>query len=182
MVGRFCALCVLSITCLTALPAQAQWFSNFFREAKADYHRNKAWPDPIVQQDRMSVALVIGKQVEKGWCRETLLSDYHFEDGGTRLNQAGEMHIKYILTRVPPRHRAIRVERLMGPEQTAERINSVQQVVAQMQPHDMPQVYESNMHYEGTPADDVDAVYKKLASTRLDPRLPAPQGEESSSK
>ena len=180
MVGRFCALCVLSITCLTALPAQAQWFGNFFRESKGWYHANKAWPDPIVQQDRMSVAVVTGKQIEKGWRRQTLLCDHHFEDGGTRLNQAGEMHLKYILTQVPVRHRAIYVQRLMAPDQTADRVNAIQVAISQMQPNDMPPVYESNMHFDGSPADDVDAVYKKLASTRPDPRLPAPQGEESS--
>jgi len=184
MFGRFCTSCiVLGVLFCSALPAKAQWFSNFFSQCKADYHRNHAWPEPMVYSDRISVAVPIGMQVNKGWCRQTLLCEHHFEDNGTRLNQAGEMHVKYILTQVPARYRTIFVQRSLLPDVTAERVNSVQQAVMRMQPSgEGPQVVESDMTNDGIPADGVDTVFKKWLTTQPDPRLPAPQGDTASSK
>jgi len=52
-----------------------------------------------------------------------------------------------------------------------------------LQPHaEIPPVFETNMTNVGIPAEGVDKMLQKELSSRPDPRLPAPQGDDSSSK
>ena len=181
MSARILALLVLSFVQFSATSAHAQWFSNFWNEFKHDYSRNKHWPEPMVHNDRMAVAVPIGMMVSKGWQKQMLLCDYHFEADSEQLNQAGEMHVRYILTQAPVRHRTIFVQRGLTPDVTADRIASVQQAVMRMQPHAQPPaIVESDMWNEGSSAESVDLTFKALKSTQPAPRLPAPKGDEPS--
>ena len=181
MSARILALLVLSLVQFSATSAQAQWFGNFWHEFKSDYSRNKHWPEPMVQNDRMAVAVPIGMMVSKGWQKQMLLCDYHFEANSEQLNQAGEMHVRYILTQAPIRHRTIFVQRGLTPDVTADRIASVQQTVMRMQPQAQPPaIYESDMFNDGVAARGVGVTSKKWDSSQPEPRLPAPKGDDSS--
>ena len=62
------------------------WYSRW----KLDYHRNHCWPEPFIPGDRASVNMPFVIMADNGWKRQNLLTHYHFVDGGTKLNQAGQ--------------------------------------------------------------------------------------------
>jgi hypothetical protein len=161
---------------LAAAPAQAQWFSNFCDNVCRDYKRNKYWPEPFIWADRKATIAPFGQMVANGWRRQNLLSDYHFNGDNTQLNSAGEAKLRYILTQMPPARRTIFVQQGLSPEETASRMNLVNQAAIRIvPPGTIPQVEESDLPNDGWPADDIDAVARKFNATRPDPRLQSMQ-------
>jgi hypothetical protein len=157
---------------LLAAPAEAQWFSNFMHNVKRDCKRNQYWPEPFLYADRKAVIAPFGAMVANGWRRQNLVSDYHFNDDGTQLNLAGESHVRYILTQMPPSRRTIFVQQGLSGEQTADRVNAVHRAALRMLPAGgMPDIVESDLPNDGWPADDIDAVARKWSASRPEPRL-----------
>ncbi|HWC91171.1 MAG TPA: hypothetical protein VG433_15990 [Pirellulales bacterium] len=139
----------------------------------ADYHRNHVWPDPFVAQDRQAVNSMFMLMESNGWRKQCLLCDYHFIDGGDVLNQSGEMHLQWILSQTPTQRRTVYVQRGPKAAVTANRMDSVQQVVARMVPSGpLPPVVEVNLPAQGYSGEDVDTVYSNSRKTSPDPRLP----------
>ena len=166
------ALLIVGTLLVSASPAQAQWFSNFWSGVHRDYHRNQAWPEPFLRPDREAVSQPFAVMVANGWRRQNLLSDYHFDEDKSVLNLAGEMKLRFILTQMPPNRRIVFVQRGLSPDVTATRIDLVQQAAVVMLPAgSLPEVVESDLPNDGWPADDIDAVARKFQSTRPDPRL-----------
>jgi hypothetical protein len=113
---------------------------------------------------------VIAVQINAGWERQNLLSDFHFLPGGCELTEAGRLRVKWILTEVPEAHRQVYVHRADTPQETAARMQAVQRQVEQSAyVHNVP-IIESTRTDEGWAADRIDAVSKK-ASTVPDPKL-----------
>ncbi len=166
------ALLVLWTILLSASPADAQWFSNFWSDVRRGYKRNNAWPEPFLRPDREATMLPFSLMVANGWRRQNLLSDYHFNEENPQLNLAGETKLRYILTQMPPNRRTVFVQRGLSPEVTDLRIDLVQRAASHMMPSGyMAEVVESDLPNDGWPADDVDAIAKKFQATRPDPRL-----------
>jgi hypothetical protein len=164
-------------TILTAAtPAKAQWFETFCEKVKRDYHRNQCWPEPFLQADRAATIAPFGVMVANGWRRQNLISDYHFDEEKHQLSLAGETKLRFILTQMPPSRRTIFVQQGLTQEETALRMNAVNNAAVKILPPGvMPNVVESDLPNDGWPADDVDAVARRFNATRPDPRLQAVQ-------
>ncbi|HZZ73553.1 MAG TPA: hypothetical protein VFE24_14970 [Pirellulales bacterium] len=162
--------------------AQAEnLWTEFWGSVGRDYHRNNAWPEPFVYQDRETVAAPFGLMISKGWERQNLLSDHHFEDGALALNQAGQLKIRWILTQAPQQQRVIFVQRGVSPAQTQARLELVQQAATGILPNnETPTIAVSNMDATGWSAETIDAVGRKFQASTPDPRLPKSAGGDAS--
>jgi hypothetical protein len=166
------AILFLWTIAISAAPAQAQWFTNFWDGVHRDYQRNVAWPEPFIRPDRDGVNMPFAIMVANGWRRQNLISDYHFNDDNQKLNLAGETKLRFILTQMPPARRTVFVQRGLTSDVTSKRLDLVQQAAVNvMGDKSAPHVVESDLPNDGTPADDINAVARRFQSTRPDPRL-----------
>jgi hypothetical protein len=146
------------------------WWSRIWR----DYHRNQAWPDPFIPGDRAAVKTPFMLMADNGWQRQNLLCEYHFNQDGTELSQAGQYRLNWIATQAPVQRRVVFVQRGASPEITASRLDAVQQTIARMTPTGpLPRIAESDMDSSGYAGDEVDAVITGVGKSRPDPQLPA---------
>jgi hypothetical protein len=166
--------------------AQAQWFGTSNCEKSCwqrywdGFRENNQWPKQWIGYDRAAVCTPLDLMAEKGWHRMNLIGSYHFDPATNQLNKAGEHKVWYILNQQLPERRTVFVERGTTPAETTERMDAVQQVATRMLPTgELPQVVDTNMILEGSPAADVDATLRGFARTRPDPRLPAASSEAS---
>jgi hypothetical protein len=182
MLRRSSGLLGLALLLAPAAAAHAQYPSTWCERSKLDYRRNVCWPYPFVLPDRAAVAIPFGVMVERGWELQNLISDHYFEAGETRLNRAGLMKVRWVLTQPPCRYRIVFVQRGLTPEMTAARMEAVQSIALQYAPMaDLASVVvESNMVDDGTPADPVVHTMTAFEKTAPDPRLPAAQTNASS--
>jgi hypothetical protein len=168
------------------VPAQAQWFSSskhdgdWWQRYWSSWNENNKWPQQWVGYDRQSVCVPLSMQAEKGWHRMNLIGAVHFDAATNELNPAGVHRVRFILMRQLPERRTIFVERGATAEQTASRVDIVQQAAVAMLPAgELPEVTDTAMILEGSRAEDVDATLKGFDSTRPAPRLPAASSEAS---
>ena len=183
---RLLSAVVFAVTLGSALPAQAQWFSSpegghtLWNRYWDGWRANNHWPQQWIGYDRAAVCTPLDISSEKGWHRMNLIGSFHFDPATNQLNAAGEHKVRFILTRQLPQRRIVFVERGMTAEVTASRLDAVQQAAVTMMPAgELPEVVDSNMIMDGSPADEVDATLKGFARTRPDPRLPAASSEAS---
>ena len=177
---------VLALTLGSALTADAQWFSTPQSEHSA-WHRywagwreNNDWPKQWVGYDRAAVCTPLDTMTQKGWHRSNLIGSFHFDPATNELTAAGQHKVRYILTRQLPDRRIVFVERGLSANETAARVDAVQQVAVRILPAgELPEVADTNMVMEGTPATDVDATLRGFDATRPTPRLPAASSEAS---
>ncbi len=184
---RLISTAVIAVTVLSALPAQAQWFSSsksehdWWQRYWASWNENNKWPMQWVGYDRQAVCTPLSVQAEKGWHRMNLIGSSHFDTASNELNSAGQRKIRFILTQQLPQRRTIFVERGESADLTATRVDAVQQAAVAMLPAgELPEVTDTAMILEGWPADEIDATLRGFDRTRPDPRLPASSGEASS--
>ncbi len=157
----------------TAAQPPAPKKENWWQRWKRDYHRNQCWPEPFIAGDRQAVIVPFQIMADNAWQRQNLLNDYHFVEGTTELNNAGQYRLRWIITKAAPQRRAIYVERSLSDEATAERIRAVQNAVARLAPNRPPlPVYESNLGAGDWLGEDADATLRDAAKSRPEPRLP----------
>jgi hypothetical protein len=120
-------------------------------------------------------------QINAGWERQNLLSDFHFTQVNNELTEAGRMRIEWIMTGVSEPHRQIYVRRANTPQETAARMQAVQRFVA-ISPYsaNIP-VLESTRTDDGWPADRIDSISKKAAGAVMEPKLMGSSGGMSGS-
>lgn len=185
---RFClrgALLLAVVSC-GAVPARAQWLGGVVDHCKQVFRNNNNWPKPFVYEDRASVAQPFLIMTNRGWMRQNLLSDYHFDEDTAHLNLAGTLKVRAILREPNPERRTIFLQRATHPELTAERLAAVQREANRMlPPGSVARVEESNMEDPGWPAEDVDNVNVQFTASSPVPRLPgrsnsSPTGSSSS--
>ncbi|MGC4004969.1 MAG: hypothetical protein QM811_18400 [Pirellulales bacterium] len=174
---------VLSAVALCGGIAEAAWpnGTGFWSDFKGSWCRNNAWPDPYLLPDRVSVPNTLSIFVDRGWQRQCLLGDYHFDENG-KLSSAGQARVRQILTQAPPDRRAIFIERTGADETTRARIDVVQQYVAgAVTDGPLPPVTPSNLQSEGWPAEYVDSVNRRYQASMPDPRISSGGGSGSTS-
>ena len=81
------------------------------------------------------------------------------------------MRVQWIMNEVPEPHRQIYVHRADTPQETAVRMQTVQRFVAQSPYAVNVPVLESTRTDDGWPADRIDALSRKAATSALDPKL-----------
>ena len=165
----FVALIVAGV----AAPALAEnWLCEFFEGVVRDTKRRQCWPKPFNCPDREAVRAPFAVMVANGWQRQNMLADFHFEPGTTRLTEAGRLKVRSILFDSPEQHRTVFVRRADTPEETAARIESVQQLVVTMAPPGQaPSVMPTDMSAGGLVGragrDDRPRVQQGHAQARL---------------
>jgi hypothetical protein len=145
---------------------------SWWQRVKIDYHRNHCWPEPFIAGDRAAVKMPFDIQAENAWQRQNLLCDYHFVEGTSELNSAGQYRLRWIATKAPLQGRAVFIERMPSDAATNERIAAVQNALAQLKPRTPIAVKESNMGAGNWLGEDADATLRNLDKTRPEPRLP----------
>ena len=176
--ARFAVLTVATLACV--VPARADWLGclvegvkEFGRGVARDTKRRNCWPEPFLNPDRYAVRSPLALMVSNGWRRQNLLGDHHFVDQGGELTEVGRMKIRWILTEAPPQHRTIYVHSAGNAEVTAARIDSVQQLAAQLVPEgELPLVLETGIPVQDWPAARADMIGRKFEASTPEPRLP----------
>ena len=159
----------------SAAPVKADWHT-FWVGVERDRVRNNCWPEPFISTDRVAARAPLDMMVAKGWQRQNLLSEHHFDKDRQVLSQAGQLKLHWILTQAPVEQRTVYVERAYTEEDTAARMDVVQQAATKLVPKGtLPQVVVSSMMARGWPADYVDNINRKYGETTPPPRLPAYQ-------
>ncbi len=162
---------VLTAAAAATSPVRAGW-DEFWNGVHSGYEANNNWPSPYVEADRVAVMAPFHMMVSKGWERQNLIGDNYFDEGTSKLNQAGVMKIRSILSQSQPEHRTIFVERDLADDVTKARLDLVERAAAAMQSRGpLPEVLVSDLTTEGRSAELVAAEHKAYVGSVPTPRL-----------
>jgi hypothetical protein len=123
---------------LPVSPAQADWHTMkvkwdcFWDRVHLDWKRNNAWPEPFNQIDRAAVKTPIAVMVDRGWQLQNTIPDELFDTETQELTRAGELKVKWIVTQMPTRRRAVFVLRGSTSEITETRVKSVEKAATEV--------------------------------------------------
>ncbi|MEN1679497.1 MAG: hypothetical protein AAGJ46_07870 [Planctomycetota bacterium] len=170
-------------------PAGAFWLDAFCEYVHDGYEQNRRWPSPYLCPDRKHAHAPFDTMVRNGWRRQNLLGAHHFNEDATKLTQAGELKVRWIMSQAPPQYRRVFVEQSIVAGETEQRIASVNdfaQRVAEvsgtaapgMMAVTPPQVVASHLVSEGRPAPVVDYVNTQFRDNMRVPMLPTSTGGE----
>lgn len=154
--------------------AQDHWFGRWHRHCHTVKERNTCWPKPFIDADRESVEEPFRAMVHNGFKRQHLLSAHHFE-GGT-LNEAGRMKAIWLISQTPAHRHSIFVQRSMDPQETHDRISSVQSWANKIARGGPVTVMASDMAPRPSAGDRLDMINRKADETIPNPRIPASSG------
>ena len=154
-----------------AVPVCAGELGEFLSSVARDTKRRNCWPEPFVYPDRNLTRQALAVQVNAGWERQNLLSDFHFTPDGRQLTEAGRMRALWIMNEASEPHRIIYVHRAYSPQETNVRMQTVQRFVAQSPYAANVPVLESTRTDDGWPADRVNALAVRAAGSALPPTL-----------
>jgi hypothetical protein len=141
-------------------------------ECEAVFYDNLMWPQQYIGPSRRGICQSFDLMVANGWRRHNLLGRHHFELNSTELSEAGRLKVQWILTQAPPSRRTIYIERTVDAEQTAARLESVQQLASELSSGAAPDVRETYVRDHGHPASSVDAVFTGFRANQMTPMLP----------
>jgi hypothetical protein len=159
---------------LIALTSNAHAQFGFWQCKKLDYERNKYWPEPFIHWDRQAARAPWAVMIDRGWELQNTVGDFHFDAETNQLTSAGEHKLQWIIHEAPLHRRTVFVQRGLTADQTATRIDAVQQAVARNLPEGpLPEVLATNMSPPGAPADEIDRVYRGRDAAQPAPVLPA---------
>ena len=159
----------------------AELFWGFFNHLARETKRRQCWPEPFTAPDRAAVRTPFCTMVNNGWRRQNMLCAYHFDQETGKLNEAGRNKVRWILNVCPEQHRLIYVHLGENKTETLSRRASVEQLVAQMSPNDLPPVLTTSISEEGWSAAQADVIERKYISSMPDPRIPKATGSDTGS-
>ncbi len=169
-------LIIVFVSLAAVSPARADLsasWHHFWVGVHRDFHRNNAWPHPFVQPDRMVVRSVLAVQAANGWRVQTMVADHHFDNRTQQLTKAGELKVRWILTQAPVQRRTVFVKTGLTREDTAIRVDSIQQFAVQVLPAgQLPAIEETDLQPEGWPADRINKTYVDFSKIAPPPVLP----------
>jgi len=115
-------------------------------------------------------------QTDNGWKMQNTIGSYLFDSETQRVNQAGELLVKWIVNQAPAHRRAVFVLKGDSPEATNARVESVQAAVAKYSGGCMYPVLLTCTEPPGWPASYIDTITQQYSATIPAPRLPARGG------
>ena len=161
--------------------ASAVFVDSTVHYVKRGYRRNVDWPWPYVCPDRIAAREPFEIMIRNGWRRHNLLGSHHFEPGTSKLNIAGQLHVRWIMTQAPAARRQVFIERSVDPNETAARVAATREYATQVAIDGrMPQIAETNLVAEGRPASTVDWTNVQFIEHMPPPVLPPSQSSSSS--
>jgi hypothetical protein len=144
------------------------------------FFQNQIWPRQYINPSRRGICQSMERMIANGWRQQNLLGKFHFDESGQELSEAGRLKVEWILTQAPPHRRTIYVQRAAEQEQTAQRIEAVQELAANVAPSAGPaDIQETHIRDDGRPAGQIDAVFVGFSQNQRAPSLT--QGTSSSS-
>jgi hypothetical protein len=176
------AACAQPCGCGQGCSSSQAYAPSYWDECAAAFHDNLMWPKQYIHPSRRGICAAFAIQANNGWRRNNLLGKYHFNPEDQQLSDAGKAKVDWILTQAPPERRSIFVERAPEPQETANRIQAVQDLASTTGSHGAPvDVQESTLREVGHPAGTVDAVFTGFSANQRPPMLPESGGSSSSS-
>ncbi|MGQ9576925.1 MAG: hypothetical protein ACUVUC_16600 [Thermoguttaceae bacterium] len=137
----------------SAVPAQQPCRHGLLEYLAEQYCENARWPAPYFCPDRQAVRDTLAIGVQNGWRRQNLLAEHHFQPQTGQLNEAGRTAIRRILDDVPAARRTIYVRKADTPEETAARLEAVQQFAAKLAGQtNVPPILQTRISPAGYPA------------------------------
>jgi len=149
------------------------WHS-FWHRAHVDTLRNKCWPTPFQEADRLTVCQTLSTQLAKGWKRQNTLSEVYFNSETQELNESGRRKLYAIMASSPSEFRTVYVVQSMNPDAQQRRVDSIQMASQQLF-SDMPapRVESVQIAPRSWSAEYIDEIGRRVNSTIPDPRLPS---------
>ena len=176
------ALLFTAISFSAAAEVQANWFRSTYHDIHAGWHTSNMWPQPYIGPERRAVKEPIAIMQARGWQRNNLLGEHHFEEDQKRLTPSGVLKVKAILTNSPPQYRTVYVEKGRNRAITDARIDAIQQSIVENQSDGpLPAVLASDLVVEGWSSEYADGVNRRYYSSMPQPRLPASGASSSGS-
>lgn len=155
--------------------ADAGW-REFFQRSKIEAKRVNSWPEPFQTADREAARAPFEVHKNAGWRLENTLVDAFFDEQ-QQLTHAGKLKVRHILTQVPAHRRSLYVLQGETPEITEQRVDAVQQSVANLIPDGpMPPVMVTAIMPRGGTGEYLYIVNSKYRQSIPAPVLPEAQG------
>lgn len=95
-------------------------------------HTSIYWPDPYRWDDRNNVRAALTAQRDNGWMTATTLYDQHFDPLTNEINEAGRIHLRWILLHIPAERRQTWVAAANDAQTSQVRLASVQDEAVQI--------------------------------------------------
>ncbi|WP_218932490.1 hypothetical protein [Adhaeretor mobilis] len=138
---------------------------------------NSMWPSQYIPAARSGINSAFCGMVNNGWRRQNLMGDYHFKNDSQELTESGRLKAEWVLSQAPMQRRNLFVQRTGEEEQTAQRVQSVQEFAANITTDGNPAVInETEVREVGSPAALVDKTFVGFSENRPLPVLPAHTG------
>jgi hypothetical protein len=167
--GQVASAGILTDSLDCAWTATKQVASDIARDTK----RRNCWPKPFVCPDRQSVREPFHVMVGHGWRQQNLIAGHHFDPKTGLLIDAGQNKVRWILREAPTTHRTIYVERADTPEETAKRVDQVQQFAVRLTPHgELPHIAETSIQPRGWSGERVNWIDREFQKAMPEPVLP----------
>ena len=141
-----------------------------------DFYRNNTWPEPFRTADRNLAREPFCIQVDNGWKMQNTIGTFLFDSESQRVNQAGDLLVKWIITQAPIHRRAVFVLKGDTAEATSARVKSVEAVVAKYANGCVIPVLLTDTEPAGWSASYIDSITQQFNATIPAPRLPAREG------
>jgi hypothetical protein len=149
-------------------------WQQFWQRVQTDFYRNNSWPEPFLTADKIAVRTPYCIQTDNGWKMQNTVGTFLFDPETQRLNQAGDILVKWIITQAPINRRAVFVLKGDSADATNIRIQSVQAAIAKY--GCVCPVLLTDCEPAGWSAAYIDAITQKFDASIPSPRLPPRQG------
>jgi uncharacterized membrane protein YgcG len=170
----------ISLASGTAFAAGEGW-NEFWQRVHVDFHRNNSWPEPFRTADRAVAREAWCIMADNGWKMQNTIGTFLFDRETQRLNQAGELLVKWIIVQAPQHRRAVFVLKGDTADATTARVQSVQAAVAKYSTGCVCPVLLTDVEPTGWSAAYIDSITQQFNATIPAPRLPSGNGGGGSS-
>jgi hypothetical protein len=151
-------------------------FNRAWHRFHMDFYRNNSWPEPFLTADKAAVRASYCIQTDNGWKMQNTIGTFLFDTETQRLNQAGELLVKWVITQAPAHRRAVFVLKGDTAEATRARVESVQLAVQKFGSGCTYPVLLTDTEPAGWPATYIDTITQQYNATMPAPRLPPREG------
>jgi len=136
------------------------------------FHTAHYWPHPYNCQDLGYLRTVSASQVDNGWMTQTTLYDYHFDSETNALNQAGRLHLNWILNTIPEHRRYVWVQATEEPADSERRLAQVQQAAGELSANEkLPPIALRVAPTDGRPTNEINHIRELESGSMLPPHI-----------
>ena len=151
------------------------WYT-FWERVHTDFYRNNTWPEPFQSADRAAAREPWCIQTDNGWKMQNTIGTFLYDRETQKLNQAGELLVRWIVTQAPQHRRVVFVLKADTADATKTRVESVQAAVAKYASGHVCPVVLTDTEPNGWSAQYIDSITQQFNNTIPAPRLPAGSG------